>query len=215
MTGYRTRCASSSSASSTSISTAGPCREASPGSASTAARTTAPRSPLSKSSRSFASAGLASGAPSARTKSRCMTTTTWSTAPISPLRQWTPPRTPPGRSTAASAVLRGKEEVAEFDVFLCHNWADKPAVRRSPGSSGTRPAPMAGRARTAPWISLAAGAGEHHRGHPGGGSDRRRPRGQLAGAGVHRVHAAVRQAALRRRPRAVAWCQTRRPAGLP
>jgi WD40 repeat protein len=30
---------------------------------------------------------------------------------------------------AASAVLRGKEEVAEFDVFLCHNWEDKPAVR--------------------------------------------------------------------------------------
>ena len=30
---------------------------------------------------------------------------------------------------AASAVLRGKEEVAEFDVFLCHNWDDKPAVR--------------------------------------------------------------------------------------
>jgi GTPase SAR1 family protein len=30
---------------------------------------------------------------------------------------------------AASAVLRGKEEVAEFDVFLCHNWNDKPAVR--------------------------------------------------------------------------------------
>lgn len=30
---------------------------------------------------------------------------------------------------AASAVLRGKEEVAEFDVFLCHNWVDKPAVR--------------------------------------------------------------------------------------
>ena len=30
---------------------------------------------------------------------------------------------------AASAVLRGKEEVAEFDVFLCHNWQDKPAVR--------------------------------------------------------------------------------------
>jgi GTPase SAR1 family protein/nucleotide-binding universal stress UspA family protein len=31
---------------------------------------------------------------------------------------------------AASAVLRGKEEVAEFDVFLCHNGEDKPAVRR-------------------------------------------------------------------------------------
>jgi GTPase SAR1 family protein len=31
---------------------------------------------------------------------------------------------------AASAVLQGKEEVAEFDVFLCHNWEDKPAVRR-------------------------------------------------------------------------------------
>jgi len=30
---------------------------------------------------------------------------------------------------AASAVLRGKEEVAEFDIFLCHNWDDKPAVR--------------------------------------------------------------------------------------
>lgn len=31
---------------------------------------------------------------------------------------------------AASTVLRGKEEVAEFDVFLCHNWEDKPAVRQ-------------------------------------------------------------------------------------
>ncbi len=30
---------------------------------------------------------------------------------------------------AASTVLRGKEEVAEFDVFLCHNSEDKPAVR--------------------------------------------------------------------------------------
>ena len=30
---------------------------------------------------------------------------------------------------AASAVVQGKEEVAEFDVFLCHNWEDKPAVR--------------------------------------------------------------------------------------
>jgi GTPase SAR1 family protein/nucleotide-binding universal stress UspA family protein len=30
---------------------------------------------------------------------------------------------------AASAVRRGKEEVTEFDVFLCHNWNDKPAVR--------------------------------------------------------------------------------------
>lgn len=30
---------------------------------------------------------------------------------------------------AATAVLRGKEEVAEFDVFLCHNQDDKPAVR--------------------------------------------------------------------------------------
>lgn len=32
-------------------------------------------------------------------------------------------------SEAASTVLLGKEEVAEFDVFLCHNVADKPAVR--------------------------------------------------------------------------------------
>jgi small GTP-binding protein len=31
---------------------------------------------------------------------------------------------------AASAVLLGKEEVAEFDVFICHNWEDKPAVRQ-------------------------------------------------------------------------------------
>ncbi len=30
---------------------------------------------------------------------------------------------------AASAVVRGKEVVQEFDVFLCHNWDDKPAVR--------------------------------------------------------------------------------------
>jgi nucleotide-binding universal stress UspA family protein len=35
-----------------------------------------------------------------------------------------------GREIAvASAVLRGMQEVAEFDVFLCHNWEDKPAVR--------------------------------------------------------------------------------------
>jgi small GTP-binding protein len=35
-----------------------------------------------------------------------------------------------GRDQAAAAtVLRGKETVAEFDVFLCHNWEDKPAVR--------------------------------------------------------------------------------------
>ena len=35
-----------------------------------------------------------------------------------------------GRDSAAAAtVLRGKEEAAEFDVFLCHNWKDKPAVR--------------------------------------------------------------------------------------
>jgi hypothetical protein len=33
-------------------------------------------------------------------------------------------------AAAASAVVRGKEEVAEFDVFLCHNWENKPAVRR-------------------------------------------------------------------------------------
>lgn len=32
-------------------------------------------------------------------------------------------------SAAASTVLRAKEEVAEYDVFLCHNDADKPAVR--------------------------------------------------------------------------------------
>jgi GTPase SAR1 family protein len=30
---------------------------------------------------------------------------------------------------AASTVLKGKEEVEEFDVFLCHNVGDKPAVR--------------------------------------------------------------------------------------
>ena len=30
---------------------------------------------------------------------------------------------------AAAAVVRGKEAAAEFDVFLCHNWEDKPAVR--------------------------------------------------------------------------------------
>jgi len=33
------------------------------------------------------------------------------------------------QKAAASTVLRGKEEVAEFDVFLCHNSGDKPAVR--------------------------------------------------------------------------------------
>jgi small GTP-binding protein len=31
---------------------------------------------------------------------------------------------------AASAVVRGKEEVAEYDVFLSYNWRDKDAVRR-------------------------------------------------------------------------------------
>jgi hypothetical protein len=31
---------------------------------------------------------------------------------------------------AASAVVRGKEEVTDFDVFLSYNWEDKPAVRR-------------------------------------------------------------------------------------
>lgn len=30
---------------------------------------------------------------------------------------------------AASSVVRGKEEVHEFDVFLCHDWQDKSAVR--------------------------------------------------------------------------------------
>jgi GTPase SAR1 family protein len=33
-------------------------------------------------------------------------------------------------AAAASAVVRGKEAVEEFDVFLCHHWEDKPAVRR-------------------------------------------------------------------------------------
>jgi hypothetical protein len=32
-------------------------------------------------------------------------------------------------AAAATALLRGKEEAAVFDVFLCHNWDDKPAVR--------------------------------------------------------------------------------------
>jgi GTPase SAR1 family protein len=32
-------------------------------------------------------------------------------------------------SAAASTMLRGKEAAAVFDVFLCHNWNDKPAVR--------------------------------------------------------------------------------------
>jgi GTPase SAR1 family protein len=32
-------------------------------------------------------------------------------------------------AAAASAVVLGKEVVEEFDVFLCHNWEDKPAVR--------------------------------------------------------------------------------------
>ena len=30
---------------------------------------------------------------------------------------------------AASSVILGKEETTDFDVFLCHNAADKPAVR--------------------------------------------------------------------------------------
>jgi GTPase SAR1 family protein/nucleotide-binding universal stress UspA family protein len=32
-------------------------------------------------------------------------------------------------SAAATAVVRGKEEVAEYDVFLSYNWRDKDAVR--------------------------------------------------------------------------------------
>jgi GTPase SAR1 family protein len=43
---------------------------------------------------------------------------------------------------AASTVMRGKEAVAEFDVFLCHNWVDKPAVRelaRQLRERGVRP----------------------------------------------------------------------------
>ncbi|MGH3888758.1 MAG: toll/interleukin-1 receptor domain-containing protein, partial [Pseudonocardiaceae bacterium] len=31
----------------------------------------------------------------------------------------------------ASSVIRGKEETEDFDVFLCHNVADKPAVRQT------------------------------------------------------------------------------------
>jgi GTPase SAR1 family protein/transcriptional regulator with XRE-family HTH domain/nucleotide-binding universal stress UspA family protein len=34
------------------------------------------------------------------------------------------------QKAAASTVLRGKEEVAGFDVFLCHNAEDKPAVHK-------------------------------------------------------------------------------------
>lgn len=30
----------------------------------------------------------------------------------------------------ASAMLRGKEEVTEFDVFPCYNWENKPSIRR-------------------------------------------------------------------------------------
>jgi hypothetical protein len=32
-------------------------------------------------------------------------------------------------AAAATSVVRGKEETGDFDVFLCHNVADKPAVR--------------------------------------------------------------------------------------
>jgi len=32
-------------------------------------------------------------------------------------------------AAAATSVLRGKEETGDFDVFLCHNVVDKPAVR--------------------------------------------------------------------------------------
>jgi hypothetical protein len=34
-------------------------------------------------------------------------------------------------AAAASSVIRGKEETSDFDVFLCHNVADKAAVRRT------------------------------------------------------------------------------------
>ncbi len=81
-------------------------------------------------------------------------------------RRSSPPRT---------AVLRGKEEVAEFDVFLCHNWDDKPAVRelaqRSSGSAACGPG----------WTSAScgrdfrgsAGLEDIIAGHPGRGGDRR------------------------------------------
>lgn len=32
-------------------------------------------------------------------------------------------------AAAATSVVQGKEETGDFDVFLCHNMADKSAVR--------------------------------------------------------------------------------------
>ena len=104
---------------------------------------------------------------------------------------------------AASAVLRGKEEVAEFDVFLCHNWQDKPAVRQSPGSCGTadcgRGWMSASYVRDLPWQP---GAGGHIACIPAAAVIVG-PARPLAGQGTRRVHPAVRQAPLARRPRPV------------
>ena len=80
-----------------------------------------------------------------------------------------------GRELAtASAVLRGKEEAAEFDVFLCHNWKDKPAVREiAEEAPGAGAAPLAGRASAEARTRLAGRTRRHHRGHPRRGGNRR------------------------------------------
>lgn len=109
-------------------------------------------------------------------------------------------------SEAASTVLRGKEEVAEFDVFLCHNVADKPAVRvlaeqlRGPGAVS-----VAGRARAASWPAVAAAGRGADPEHPGGDRGCRHGGRPMARPGTRRVLAAVRPARVPGDSRAATW----------
>lgn len=48
--------------------------------------------------------------------------------PVTPAAAVTPPR--PAAESAFAEALRSKREAGRFDVFLCHNSADKPAVKR-------------------------------------------------------------------------------------
>ena len=86
------------------------------------------RSPRTWCTGSSAVVGSASCARSARSGSRCGTTTT-PTAPTSRRPQMDASADVGREIAAASAVLRGKEEVAEYDVFLSYHWPDKDAVR--------------------------------------------------------------------------------------
>jgi hypothetical protein len=208
-------CGSSSSASCTRTSSAGPRREPSSGSASTAApgmalAFTSGDGPIRSSPRP---ADIL--CPVCERPGPLRDDYEPATAPISPPRRWMPRPTPAGRSRAASAVLRGKEEVAEYDVFLCHNWRGQgPPSARSPGSFGTAGCARGWTSAAPPGTSLAAGARGNHREHPGSGGDRRLPGGPLAGSGTRRV-LQQSSAGLRHRPGAAAWGRHRRPADLP